>query len=92
MTTIFNFPDLSVLLYVSTVGILYGYSLSGSGLLYLFILKPLKTLQPYTLTFLFLLYYFLHCMFMLDMAALQFVGHSISVLSLTLINVKFILR
>ena len=47
MTTIFNFPDLSVLLYVSiTVGILYGYSLSGSGLLYLFILKPLKTLQP----------------------------------------------
>ena len=70
MTTIFNFPDLSVLLYVSTVGILYGYSLSGSGLLYLFILKPLKTLQPYTLTFLFLLYYFLHCMFMLDMAAL----------------------
>ena len=92
MTTIFNFPDLSVLLYVSTVGILYGYSLSGSGLLYLFILKPLKTLQPYTLTFLFLLYYFLHCMFMLDMAALQFVGHSILVLSLTLINVKFILR
>ena len=92
MTTIFNFPDLSVLLYVSTVGILYGYSLSGSGLLYLFILKPLKTLQPYTLTFLFLLYYFLHCMFMLDMAALQFVGHSISALSLTLINVKFILR
>ena len=46
MTTIFNFPDLSVLLYVSTVGILYGYSLSGSGSLYLFILKPLKTLQP----------------------------------------------
>ena len=46
MTTIFNFPDLSVLLYVSTVGILYGYSLSGSGLLYLFMLKPLKTLQP----------------------------------------------
>ena len=92
MTTIFNFPNLSVLLYVSTVGILYGYSLSGSGLLYLFILKPLKTLQPYTLTFLFLLYYFLHCMFMLDMAALQFVGRSMSVLCLTLINVKFILR
>ena len=38
MTTISNSPDLSVLLYVSTVGILYGYSLSGSFLLYLFIL------------------------------------------------------
>ena len=38
MRTIFNSPDLSVLLYVSTVGILYGYSLSESDLLYLFIL------------------------------------------------------
>ena len=38
MRTISNSPDLSVLLYVSTVGILYGYGLSESDLLYLFIL------------------------------------------------------
>ena len=87
MTTIFNSPDLSVLLYVSTVGILYGYSLSGSDLLYLFILWPSKTLQPYTLTLSFLLYYFLHCTFMLDIiAALQFVNWLLNISTLSNLN------